>query len=580
VRQETPVKTYPARRWAVLCILAAGAGLLVWRAMELTLTDKAFLQEQGDARYLRVVTVPAHRGMILDRNGEPLAVSTPVDSVWADPSELAAQRERWPALAKLLGMKMEQVHRLLAGRMDREFVYIKRHVHPELASRVKALGITGLGLRREYRRYYPTGEVSAHIVGFTNVDDVGQEGIELAYEDWLRGRPGSKRVVRDRLGQIVEDVESIRAPQAGRDLDLSLDRRIQYLAYRELKAAVKRHRARAGSLVVLDVATGEVLAMVNQPSYNPNSRSGPVTARFRNRAVTDVFEPGSTVKPFTVAAALERGTYSPDSVIDTSPGFFKVGRYTVRDFRNYGAIDVRTVIKKSSNVGASKIALSLPPERLWRTFSDVGFGTETGIRFPGEATGVLTDYRHWGEVRQVTLSYGYGLSVTALQLARAYGVLGADGELRPVSLLRVAEAPPGRRVLSRKIARQVRRMLEGVVAEGGTGVRARVPGYRVAGKTGTVKKIAEGGYAEDRYVAIFAGMAPASRPRLVVVAVVDEPGSEQYYGGQVAAPLFARVMAEALRLLAIPPDDYLGVGRRIAQAASPALVAEDTGAVQ
>lgn len=580
MRQETPVKTYPARRWAVLCILAAGAGLLVWRAMELTLTDKAFLQEQGDARYLRVVTVPAHRGMILDRNGEPLAVSTPVDSVWADPSELAAQRERWPALAKLLGMKMEQVHRLLAGRMDREFVYIKRHVHPELASRVKALGITGLGLRREYRRYYPTGEVSAHMVGFTNVDDVGQEGIELAYEDWLRGRPGSKRVVRDRLGQIVEDVESIRAPQAGRDLDLSLDRRIQYLAYRELKAAVKRHRARAGSLVVLDVATGEVLAMVNQPSYNPNSRSGPVTARFRNRAVTDVFEPGSTVKPFTVAAALERGTYSPDSVIDTSPGFFKVGRYTVRDFRNYGAIDVRTVIKKSSNVGASKIALSLPPERLWRTFSDVGFGTETGIRFPGEATGVLTDYRHWGEVRQVTLSYGYGLSVTALQLARAYGVLGADGELRPVSLLRVAEAPPGRRVLSRKIARQVRRMLEGVVAEGGTGVRARVPGYRVAGKTGTVKKIAEGGYAEDRYVAIFAGMAPASRPRLVVVAVVDEPGSEQYYGGQVAAPLFARVMAEALRLLAIPPDDYLGVGQRIAQAASPALVAEDTGAVQ
>jgi cell division protein FtsI (penicillin-binding protein 3) len=580
VKQETPVKTYAARRWAVLGILAAGAGLLAWRAMDLTLTHKDFLQEQGDARFLRVVTMPAHRGMIFDRNGEPLAVSTPVDSVWADPSELAAQRDRWPALARLLGMKTEQVHRLVAGRMDREFVYIKRHVHPELASRVRALGITGLGLRREYRRYYPTGEVAAHMVGFTNVDDVGQEGIELAYEDWLRGTPGSKRVVRDRLGQIVEDVESIRAPQAGRDLDLSLDRRIQYLAYRELKAAVKRHRARAGSLVVLDVATGEVLAMVNQPSYNPNSRGGRNAARCRNRAVTDVFEPGSTVKPFTIAAALELGTYGPDSVIDTSPGFFQVGRYTVRDFRNYGAIDVRTVLKKSSNVGASKIALSLAPERLWRTFSDVGFGTETGIRFPGEATGILTDYSRWGEVNQVTLSYGYGLSVTALQLARAYGVLGADGELRPASLLRVAEAPPGRRVLSRQNARQVRRMLEGVLAEGGTGVRARVPGYRVAGKTGTVKKIAEGGYAEDRYVAIFAGVAPASRPRLVVVAVVDEPGSEQYYGGQVAAPLFARVMAESLRLLAVPPDDYLGVGQRVAQATSPGLVADDAEAVQ
>jgi len=580
VKQETPVKTYAARRWAVLGILAAGAGLLVWRAMDLTLTHKDFLQEQGDARYLRVVTMPAHRGMILDRNGEPLAVSTPVDSVWADPSELAAQRDRWPALAKLLGMKAEQVHRLVAGRMDREFVYLKRHVHPELASRVRALGITGLGLRREYRRYYPTGEVAAHMVGFTNVDDVGQEGIELAYEDWLHGTPGSKRVVRDRLGQIVEDVESIRAPQAGRDLDLSLDRRIQYLAYRELKAAVKRHRARAGSLVVLDVATGEVLAMVNQPSYNPNSRGGRNAARFRNRAVTDVFEPGSTVKPFTIAAGLELGTYGPDTVIDTSPGFFQVGRYTVRDIRNYGAIDVRTVIKKSSNVGASKIALSLAPERLWRMFSDVGFGTETGVRFPGEALGILTDYTRWGEIHQATLSYGYGLSVTALQLARAYGVLGADGELRPVSLLRVEEAPPGRRVLSRQSAQQVRRMLEGVLAEGGTGVRARVPGYRVAGKTGTVKKIAEGGYAEDRYVAIFAGMAPASRPRLVVVAVVDEPGSAQYYGGQVAAPLFARVMAEALRLLAIPPDDYLGVGQRVAQATSPGLVADDTEAVQ
>lgn len=580
MKQETPVKTYAARRWAVLGILAAGAGLLVWRAMDLTLTHKDFLQEQGDARYLRVVTMPAHRGMILDRNGEPLAVSTPVDSVWADPSELAAQRDRWPALAKLLGMKAEQVHRLVAGRMDREFVYLKRHVHPELASRVRALGITGLGLRREYRRYYPTGEVAAHMVGFTNVDDVGQEGIELAYEDWLHGTPGSKRVVRDRLGQIVEDVESIRAPQAGRDLDLSLDRRIQYLAYRELKAAVKRHRARAGSLVVLDVATGEVLAMVNQPSYNPNSRGGRNAARFRNRAVTDVFEPGSTVKPFTIAAGLELGTYGPDTVIDTSPGFFQVGRYTVRDIRNYGAIDVRTVIKKSSNVGASKIALSLAPERLWRMFSDVGFGTETGVRFPGEALGILTDYTRWGEIHQATLSYGYGLSVTALQLARAYGVLGADGELRPVSLLRVEEAPPGRRVLSRQSAQQVRRMLEGVLAEGGTGVRARVPGYRVAGKTGTVKKIAEGGYAEDRYVAIFAGMAPASRPRLVVVAVVDEPGSAQYYGGQVAAPLFARVMAEALRLLAIPPDDYLGVGQRVAQATSPGLVADDTEAVQ
>lgn len=541
------------RRLALAVLLAATAGLL-WRAVDLQLSDKEFLQGQGDARHLRVVEIAAHRGKLLDRNEEPLAISTPVQSVWVNPGELARDRGHWPALTRLLGLDGDELHRLIAERMDREFVYLRRHIEPDLAARVEALGAAGVYLQQEYRRYYPMGEVAGHVLGFTNVDDEGQEGLELAYDDWLAGVDGAKRVLRDRLGRIVEDVERIRAPRPGRDLVLSLDRRIQYLAYRALKGAVQRNRARAGSAVVLDARTGEVLAMVDQPSYNPNNRADRVSDRYRNRAVTDVFEPGSSIKPFTIAAALESGRYRPHTFVDTSPGFYHIGRYTVRDVRNYGRIDLATVIKKSSNVGASRIALSLEPRALWEMLTHVGFGRVTGSGFPGESGGILTHFFDWSEIHRATLAFGYGLSVTPLQLAHAYTAIASGGRLRPVHFQRVDAPEAGRRVMSRSTALEVRRMLEGVVSAGGTGQRAAVPGYRVAGKTGTVQKSVAGGYAEDRYLAVFAGMAPASDPRLVTVVVIDEPRNGAYYGGLVAAPVFSEIMSGALRLLAVPPD--------------------------
>jgi cell division protein FtsI (penicillin-binding protein 3) len=407
------------------------------------------------------------------------------------------------------------------------------------------------------------------VVGFTNLDDQGQEGLELAYDQWLRGKPGSKRVIRDRLGRVVEDVESLWAPEPGHDLLASLDRRLQYLAHRALKAAVKRHAAAGGTLVLMDSRTGEVLSMVNQPAYNPNNRAERSGARARNRAITDLFEPGSTVKPFTVAVGLESGLFRPETLIETAPGTFRVGRLTVRDIHDYGTIDVRTLIKKSSNVGATKMALAVPRESLWRGFARLGFGAPSGSSFPGEAVGVLTDPRRWGEVHRATLSYGYGLSVTALQLARAYGVLASDGLLRPVTLLRVPQEVSGERVMPAGIARELRSMMEMVTEDGGTATKSRVPGYRVAGKTGTVKKSAGGGYAHGRYLSVFAGLAPASAPRLVMVVVIDEPGGKDYYGGLVAAPVFAEVMAGALRILGVPPDDLDGAAPRVALAPDP-----------
>jgi cell division protein FtsI (penicillin-binding protein 3) len=564
MRHAADVITFPARRRFTLTLLAAVSLALLWRAVALVYVDGEFLQGQGDARHLRVVNVAASRGMILDRNGEPLAASTAVDSVWANPGQLLAERARWPELGRLLGMSAAQIDGALAGRAGREFVYLRRHVDPGLAAQVKALGIAGLGLQREYRRYYPTGEVAGHVVGFTNVDDVGQEGLELAHDPTLRGTPGAKRVIRDGRGRIVEDVESIQPPRPGQDLYLSIDRRLQYLAYRELKAAVKQHRARGGSLVLLDARTGEVLAMVNQPAYNPNNTADRVGARFRNRAVTDVFEPGSTVKPFTVAAGLEAGLLRPETVIDTRPGLLKVGRLTVRDVHNYGVLDVNGVIKKSSNVGATKIALALPAHSLWKMFASVGYGRPTGCGFPGEVDGTLTDPKRWGEVHRATLSYGYGLNVTALQLARSYLVLANAGVLPPVTLLRQGRPVEGERVLAANAARQVRLMLEMVTGEGGTGTQARIAGYRVGGKTGTAKKSAAGGYARNRYLALFAGLAPVSEPRLVLAAMIDEPSGEAYYGGQVAAPVFARVVGEALRILGVSPDDTDAMPQRLA----------------
>lgn len=566
---------YAGRLRFVLGALGLATMVLMWRAVDLHVFNREFLQNQGDARALRVVEVPAHRGMITDRHGEPLAISTPVESVWANPKELAAARDQWKALARVLEVDPRWMEQLLARRQEREFVYLRRHITPELAQKVMALEIPGVALQREYRRYYPAGEVFAHVVGFTNIDDVGQEGIELLHNAWLKGIPGSKRVIRDRLGRIVENVESISEPRPGQDLRLALDRRVQYLAYRELKAAVQRSQARAGFAVVLDVTTGEVLAMVNQPAYNPNNRGDLSNDRLRNRTVTDVFEPGSTIKPFTVAAALESGKYRPDTPIDTGSGFLRVNsRLTVRDVHNYGRIDVSRVIQKSSNVGAATMALAIKPQQLWDVFSRLGLGSITASAFPGEASGLLTDYVRWRETERATLSYGYGLSVTSLQLAQAYAALAADGRMHAVTLLPVGGGVADeRQVMHPQIAQQVRAMLELAVGKDGTGSRAAVPGYRVGGKTGTARKVTSGGYSDKHYMALFAGFAPAATPRLAMVVVIDEPQGSEYYGGQVAAPVFGRVMSGALRLLDIAPDDLESLGVKLADVTVPAPAA-------
>ena len=544
----------PGRRTVLIAGMLLALGTLVWRAVSLQVLDKDFLQVQGEARHMRVEELPAHRGMILDRQGEPLAVSTQVESVWVNPQELIGVQEGITALARLLSLDRDHVQQLVAAHAGREFVYLQRHISPALAEQVRAMDIMGVYLQKEYKRYYPAGEVAAQVIGFTNIDDVGQEGLELAYGDWLRGEPGAKRVIKDGQRHTIEDVESIRRSRPGKDLLLSIDRRIQYLAYRELLAAMKEHDARSASAVVLDVRTGEILAMVNQPSYNPNNRQRLHRQMLRNRAVTDVFEPGSTMKPFIVACALADGPYTPETPVDTAPGWFRVGRNTVRDVHDYGLLDVAGVIRKSSNVGITKIALSLPAERIWSTLSGVGFGQATASGFPGEASGLLANYRTWKEFATATLAFGYGVSVTPLQLAQAYATLAAGGVRRPVTFLRQDAPPEGRRVISRRIAQQVVGMLEQAAGPEGTAPAAQVTGYRVAGKTGTVHKSVAGGYAHDKYLSVFAGLAPASDPRLVMVVMVDEPGKGDYYGGLVAAPVFSRVMSGALRLMAIPPD--------------------------
>jgi len=548
----------PASRFRLSIVYVAvscASLMLIWRVVDLHVFHKDFLQNQGDARYLRVAPIPAHRGMILDRHGEPLAISTPVDSVWVQPTAFTSAFKDWPKLAKLLKLDLDHIQRTVSQRKDKEFVYLKRHINPDLAAQVMALELPGVNLQREYHRYYPAGEVAAHVLGFSNVDDRGQEGLELAYDDWLKGVPGSQRVLKDRLGRVVRHVEQIRKPVPGRDLTLSLDRRLQYLAYRELKRAVLQHKARSGSAVILDVQSGEVLAMVNQPSYNPNNRDQFKGSQTRNRAVTDLLEPGSTVKPFTVVAALESGRFRASSLVDTSPGQMRVGKAVIRDSRNYGQISLAKIIQKSSNVGASKIALALPDESLWKVHARLGFGNATDSGFPGEAEGLLSHARHWRDIEKATLAYGYGLSVTPLQLARAYSVLATNGVLKPVSFLRMDDAIEGERIIAASTARQVNRMLEAVVQEGGTGTRAQIAGYKVAGKTGTVKKAVAGGYSDDRYIAVFAGMAPASQPRLAMVVTINEPRGDIYYGGEVAAPVFSKVMAGALRMMGVPPDD-------------------------
>ena len=548
------------RLWAVLVALGVGAATLLARGVYLQVIDQDFLEKQGDARILRVAKLSANRGMILDRNGEALAVSTPVDTVWADPRKLAQVPQDFPRLAKALDRDVQWLARRVTSSLDREFVYLVRHMRPQDAAKVKALGIPGVDTLREYRRYYPAGEVTGHLLGFTNVDDVGQEGLELAFDQWLGGEPGAMRVMRDSLGRTIEDIERIKAPRPGQDLRTSIDLRVQYLAYRELKAAVQANHARSGSVVVLDVATGEVLAMVNQPAFNPNDREQYSASRYRNRATNDFFEPGSSIKPFVVAAGMETGRFHSDTLIDTSPGTLRVGIKTVKDKHNLGTIDVTTVLAKSSNVGVVKIALSLEPEQMWRAFDLFGFGRVSGSGFPGESAGILTSHGHWRSIGQATMSYGYGLSVTPLQLAQSYAVLGAGGIRRPISLRRVESPPAGERVFDESVMQELVHMMESVVSEAGTARRASVMGYRVAGKTGTAWKASEtGGYSTNKYMAVFGGVVPASKPRLAAVVVIDEPTGGAYYGGQVAAPVFSAVMSGALRLLAVAPDDLQSV---------------------
>jgi cell division protein FtsI (penicillin-binding protein 3) len=551
---EQPAE-YSNRRGLLLGLYFLAMSALVWRVIDLQVLNNEFLQEHGNARALRVVEIPAHRGIITDRNGEPLAVSTPVKSVWATPRKVLSSGQDLAQLASYMNIPLLELSGMMEERIGREFVYLKRHVEPALAEQIMALGIPGVSVEQEFKRYYPAGEVAAHIVGFTNIDDIGQEGLELAYDKWLRGTPGSKRVIKDRLGRVIEDVESIKTPSQGKLLQLSVDRRIQYLAYRELKSAVNVYGARGGSLVMLDVRTGEILAMVGQPSHNPNNRSEMRTELFRNRAVTDVFEPGSTIKPFTIVAALQSGIYSPKSVINTAPGYFRVGNHTISDHRNYGSIDIPTIIQKSSNVGASKIALSLEPEMVRSALAHVGLGMPTGSGFPGESAGYLGPGPYWSDIELATIAFGYGISVTALQLAQAYLVLAADGMLLPPTFIKQEFPVKGKQVIPARIAREVRHMLETVVSNDGTGIQAAVKGYRVAGKTGTVHKAVEGGYSEDKYISLFAGMAPVSDPRFVIIVSIDEPRGEKYYGGQIAAPIFSSVMQGALRLMDVPPDD-------------------------
>lgn len=543
----------PWRARLVLALLALGFAGLLGRALYLQGWKTEFLQAKGESRYGRTLAIPAHRGRILDRHGEALAVSTPVKSIWAIPEDTALSNRELDALAALLELPRAELRRRLADS-TRDFVFLRREVPPETAERVAALKLAGIHQSDAYRRFYPASESVAHLLGFTDVDDVGREGIELAFEAQLAGRPGSRRVIKDRLGRIVEDVEGVRAARDGQDVVLALDSRIQALAYTELRRAVETHRARGGGVVVLDALTGEVLAIANLPSYNPNNRARLAGASLRNRAVTDLYEPGSTLKPFTVAAALEAGRVTPNTVIQTAPGSLAIGTATIRDAHPAGALTVEQVLQKSSNVGAAKIGLALPAQAMWAMFDDVGFGAPPRLGFPGEAAGRLRAHKSWRPVEQATMSYGHGISVSLVQLARAYTVFARDGDLIPLSLVRLEAPPPGRPVISPQTAAAVRRMLEAAVAPGGTGPRARVVGYRVAGKTGTAHKQENGGYAPDKYHSSFVGFAPVSRPRLVVAVLVDEPRAGQYYGGAVAAPVFAQVMAGSLRLLGVPPD--------------------------
>ncbi len=553
-RPKALVLQLPAwRSKLLLSVLLVGFFAMLIRAIYLQGINDDFLRQKGESRYSKVIELSAHRGMIFDRNGDPLAVSTPVESVFANPVDVEIDSDQMKELAGILKISSREIDRKLNGKKD--FVYLERGIPPEDAAKVLELRIPGIFLHREYRRYYPSGDVMSHIVGFTNLDDKGQEGIELAYQKELAGSPGSRKVIRDKLGRAVADVDVIRTPRPGQDLMLSIDSKIQYLAYREIRDAVEKAGAKAGSVVVLDARTGEVLGMASVPTFNPNNREGLDPGTIRNRAVTDSYEPGSTLKPFTIAAGLDSGKYTPDSRIDTFGGKLQIGRATIHDDEKMGVLSVTQIIQHSSNVGASRIALSLPPETMWNMFHNCGFGADPDSGFPGEASGRLRPYQSWRPIEQATMSFGNGISVTLLQLARAYTIFANDGVLLPVTFLKRAALPKGRRVISEKTAREMVSILESVVTPQGTGARASILGYSVAGKTGTAHKVEGGGYAAHKYVASFVGFAPASNPRLIVAVMVDEPSGSRYYGGEVSAPVFSRVMSGSLSILNVPADE-------------------------
>ncbi len=548
------------RHWFALAILLVGMLLLLARALHLQVLDNGRLLAEGRARQLGTVAVKPVRGRILDRRGEVLAISTPVDSIWADPRVFASGDIDLSPLTKALDLSPGQLRKLLQRHSHKKFVYLRRHLPPEAAQGVLKLNMPGVYTQREYHRYYPSGPNAGHILGFTDIDDRGQEGIERAFDRHLSGVEGKKRVLRDARRRIIEDVDSVMPVYHGHDLTLSIDLRLQTVARRHLVAAVQMHEAAGGSALLLDAQTAEVLAMVNLPDYNPNDRSDLKGDRFRNRAVTDVFEPGSTVKPFTMSLALASGSFTPDSPVETSPGYYRIGGWTIHDIKDFGNLTLSGVLIKSSNIGTAKIAMEMAPEELYRMFSDIGFGQMTGIELPGEQGGRLPNRKVWRASEHATLAYGYGVAVTPLQLARAYSILATNGNLLPISIRKREKPPRGDRVIPSDVVMEINAMLEKVVSHDGTAQRAMVPAYRVAGKTGTVRKLStQGGYRDDSYQALFAGFAPVSEPRFVLVVLIDEPSVDEYYGGEVAAPVFAKIMSDALRLRGIPGDAGTGV---------------------
>jgi cell division protein FtsI (penicillin-binding protein 3) len=550
---------YPWRFRLVLLLLALMVGTIAWRIVDLQVIDRDFLKAHGDARSVRHIPIPAHRGLITDRNGEPLAVSTPVTTLWANGKELQAAKAQWPTLAAALGQEPKAFAERLQNNAEREFMYLARGLTPELGQRVLDLKIPGVYAIEEFRRFYPAGEVAAHVVGFTDIDDRGREGMELAFDEWLAGVPGKRQVLKDRRGRLIKDVQVTQNAKAGKALALSIDLRLQYLAHRELRNALVEFGAKAGSLVMVDVKTGEVLAMVNQPTYNPNNRRSLQPATMRNRAMIDVFEPGSTMKPFSMAAALESGRWKPSDTVDVHPGTLQIGRYTIRDVSRAegGVLDLTGILIKSSNVGMSKIAFDIGGESIYSVMQQVGLGQDTGLGFPGERVGNLPNHREWRKAETATLSYGYGLSVTAVQLVHAYSALANTGRNVPLSLTRVDRLPDGVQVIPEDIARTMQGMLQQVIEAPGGVFRAKVPGYHVAGKSGTARKASAGsrGYTEHAYRSLFAGFGPMKDPRIAVAVVIDEPSKGGYYGGLVSAPVFGKVMAGALRLMNIVPDD-------------------------